>query len=269
MTESISIFEQWWQAIQPAVEANTLNFWQYLYKEIYLNLITGDRWLQYLKGLGVTLEVSLYAIVVGVLLGTLLAILRLPSVQRMSARGKGPLAALGVTVVKALSQFAGFYINLFRGTPLLLQVLIINFGVFGKVRIDKIVVGVIACGLNSAAYVAEIVRGGIMSVEKGQTEAGRSLGLSSFRTMMYIILPQAAKSALPAMCNEFISLIKETSVLSYIALTELTKAGDYIRSRTFSAFTPYIISGLLYLIMVLTLTWAIGKLERRLRNSDH
>lgn len=267
--ETVSIFEQWWLAIEPAVKANSLNFWQYIYKEIYLNVIKDDRWMQYLKGLGVTLEVSLYAILVGLALGTILAILRLPQVQNMRARGKGILPSIGVVVVKALSKFAALYINIMRGTPLLLQVLIINFGIFGSVRIDKVIVGVIACGLNSAAYVAEIVRGGIMSVEKGQTEAGRSLGLSGVRTMMYIILPQAAKSALPAMCNEFISLIKETSILSYIALTELTKAGDYIRSRTFSAFTPYIVSGLLYLLVVLTLTWLIGKLERRLRNSDH
>ena len=267
--ETVSIFEQWWLAIEPAVQANTLNFWQTLYKEIYLNVIKDDRWLQYLKGLGITLEVSFFAILVGLLLGTVLAILRLPQVQNVSARGKGFFAQLGAGVVKLLSKFAGGYINLIRGTPLLLQVLIINFGIFGSVRIDKVIIGVIACGLNSAAYVAEIVRGGIMSVEKGQTEAGRSLGLSSFSTMIYIILPQAAKSALPAMCNEFISLIKETSILSYIALTELTKAGDYIRSRTYSAFTPYIVSGMLYLVVVLTLTWAIGKLERRLRNSDH
>ena len=269
MDASISIFEQWWLAIEPAVQANTLNFWQFIYKEIYMNLIKGDRWLQYLKGLGVTLEVSFYSILVGLLLGTILAILRLPQIQQMHTRGQGFLPSLGVVVVKALSKFAGLYINVMRGTPLLLQVLIINFGIFGTVRIDKVIIGVIACGLNSAAYVAEIVRGGIMSVEKGQTEAGRSLGLSGVRTMLFIILPQAAKSALPAMCNEFISLIKETSILSYIALTELTKAGDYIRSRTYSAFTPYIVSGMLYLLVVLTLTWLIGKLERRLRNSDH
>ncbi len=269
VVQSISIFEKWWLEIEPLVQANTLNFWQFLYKEIYLNIIKDDRWLQYLKGLGVTLQVSLYAIVVGLVLGTLLAILRLPQVQSMSAKGRGFLPNLGVSVVKGLSKLAGLYINIMRGTPLLLQVLIINFGIFGSISIDKVIVGVIACGLNSAAYVAEIVRGGIMSVEKGQTEAGRSLGLSGVRTMIYIILPQAAKSALPAMCNEFISLIKETSILSYIALTELTKAGDYIRSRTFSAFTPYIVSGLLYLLVVLTLTWLIGKLERRLRNSDH
>ena len=234
------IFEQWWEAIQPALQSNTLNFWQAIYKEIYLNVIKEGRWLNYLQGLGKTLEVSLFAILVGLFLGTILAILRLPQVKDMNMRGKGFLKQAGAAAVRFLSRLAGGYINLMRGTPLLLQVLLINFGVFGSIRIDKIIIGVIACGLNSAAYVAEIVRGGIMSVEKGQT-----------------------------MCNEFISLIKETSVLSYIALTELTKAGDYIRSRTFSAFTPYIVSGLLYLIVTLTLTTLIGKLERRLRNSDH
>ena len=266
---AVNIFEQWWLDIQPAMESNTLNFWQNIYKEIYLNVIREDRWRSYLNGLGITLEVSLFAIVVGLVLGTLLAVLCLPQISGMQARGRSVIRRCGALLVRALSRFARFYINLMRGTPLLLQVLIINFGIFGRIRIDKIIVGVIACGLNSAAYVAEIVRGGIMSVDRGQTEAGRSLGFSGFRTMIYIVLPQAAKSALPAMCNEFISLIKETSVLSYIALTELTKAGDYIRSRTFSAFTPYIISGALYLIVTLTLTTLIGRLERRLRNSDH
>ncbi|MBR1585225.1 MAG: amino acid ABC transporter permease [Clostridia bacterium] len=266
---SVGLFDQWWESLQPALQANTLNFWQTIYKEIYTNVIRDNRWLSYLRGLGITLEVSFFAIVVGVALGTLLAILRLPQVRDMSGRGKSLGKRAGIAAVHGLSKLAGGYINLMRGTPLLLQVLIINFGIFGSIRIDKVIIGVIACGLNSAAYVAEIVRGGIMSVEKGQTEAGRSLGFSGFHTMIYIVLPQAAKSALPAMCNEFISLIKETSVLSYIALTELTKAGDYIRSRTFSAFTPYIVSGLLYLIVTLTLTALIGKLERRLRNSDH
>ena len=265
----ISVFEQWWLDIQPALESNTLNVWQSIYKELYLNVLKDDRWLSYLRGLEKTLEVSLFAIIVGLVLGTLLAILRLPQIQNMDARGKGFGRRLGAGICRFLSKVAGFYINLMRGTPLLLQVLLINYGIFGSIRVDKLVIGVIACGLNSAAYVAEIVRGGIMSVEKGQTEAGRSLGLSGLSTMIYIILPQAAKSALPAMLNEFIALIKETSVLSYIAVTELTKAGDYIRSRTFSAFTPYIVSGLLYVAVTLTLTYLIGKLERRLRNSDH
>lgn len=265
----VSVFEQWWLDIQPALETNTLNVWQNIYKEIYINIIKDERWLSYLRGLEKTLEVSILAILVGLALGTLLAILRLPQVGQMDAKGKGFWKQLGAGICRVLYKIAGFYINLMRGTPLLLQVLLINYGIFGSIRVDKLVIGVIACGLNSAAYVAEIVRGGIMSVEKGQTEAGRSLGLSGVRTMMYIVLPQAAKSALPAMCNEFIALIKETSVLSYIAVTELTKAGDYIRSRTYSAFTPYIVSGFLYVLVTLTLTTLIGKLERRLRNSDH
>ena len=203
--ESISIFEQWWQNIQPGIQANTLNFWENLYKEIYMNVIQGDRWLQYLRGLGVTLEVSFFSILVGLVLGTILAILRLPQVQKINGRGKGFMPRLGAIVVRGLSKFAGFYINIMRGTPLLLQVLIINFGIFGSVRIDKVIVGVIACGLNSAAYVAEIVRGGIMSIDKGQIEAGRSLGFNFVQTMRYIIIPQAFKTVLPSLANEFIS----------------------------------------------------------------
>ena len=265
----MSVFEQWWIPIEQMINANeSLNFFQTIYKEIYMNVIRDNRWALYLNGLWVTLQVSFFAIVAGTLLGTLLAVLRLPDVTEYRYRGQNPLKRFCAWLLKGLCWFAKFYIDLIRGTPLLLQVLIINFGIFGTIRIDKVIIGVIACGLNSAAYVAEIVRGGILSVDRGQTEAGRSLGFSGYATMMNIILPQAAKSALPALCNEFIALIKETSILSYIALTELTKAGDYIRSRTYSAFTPYIISGLLYLLVTLVLTRLIGRLERRLRNSE-
>ena len=265
----MSIFEQWWAPIELMInEKVPLSFTQNLYKEIYMNVIRDNRWQLYLNGLWVTLQVSIFAILAGTLLGTILAVLRLPDVTELKYRGKNPLKRFGMAVLHFFSWFAKFYIDLIRGTPLLLQVLIINFGIFGTIRIDKVIIGVIACGLNSAAYVAEIVRGGIMSVDRGQTEAGRSLGFSGPSTMLYIILPQAAKSALPSLLNEFIALIKETSILSYIALTELTKAGDYIRSRTYSAFTPYIISGLLYLLVTLILTKLMGRLERRLRNSD-
>jgi arginine/lysine/histidine transport system permease protein len=265
----LSIFDRWWQTIEAAAKANTLNPLQAVYKEIYVNILRDDRWLSYLRGLGITLEVSLMAVLLGIVLGTTLAILRMSSSGDVSLHGKTPLRLLAVFWSRVLSRISRWYISLFRGTPLLLQVLIINYAVFGTSRISKVLIGGIACGLNSAAYVSEIVRGGILSVEKGQTEAGRSLGLSNAKTMFLIVLPQAAKSALPSMCNEFISLIKETSVLSYIALTELTKAGDYIRSRTYSAFTPYLVSGALYLSVVLVLTWLIGKLERRLRKGDN
>lgn len=249
-TASVSIFEQWWNAIEPNIYNNTATWWETLYKEIYMNVIYGDRWIQYFKGLSVTLQVSFFAALVGLVLGLVLAIMKL------SKNG-------------FLSRFAGAYIHLIRSTPMLLQVLIINYGLFKSIQIDKIYIGIIACGLNSAAYVAEIIRGGILSVDKGQTEAGRSLGLSSWKTMQLIVLPQALKISLPSLCNEFIVLIKETSILAYIALTELTKAADYIRSRTFSPFTPYIISALLYLIVISIFTKLIGILERRLRQGDN
>ena len=266
----MTIFEQWWLPIEQMIQnKQPLNFFQTIYKEMYMNAIQDSRWKMYLDGLWVTLQVSFFAILFGTILGLILAVLRLPEVTEYSYRGNNPLKKAGQVLVHFLSGFAKFYIDLIRGTPLLLQVLIINFGIFGTIRIDKVIIGVIACGLNSAAYVAEIIRGGIMGVDHGQTEAGRSLGFNYVQTMRNIILPQAMKSALPSLCNEFIALIKETSILSYIALTELTKAGDYIRSRTYSAFTPYIISGLLYLGLTLILTKLIGKLERRLRASDH
>ncbi|MEG2605410.1 MAG: amino acid ABC transporter permease, partial [Clostridia bacterium] len=243
-----TIFDTWWLAMKDRALAGDLTFWENIYKEIYQNVLQNDRWISYLRGLGVTLEVSFFAALVGIILGTLLALMRLSNVKVL---GFNPLA-----------KFAGAYIGLMRGTPMLLQVLIINFGIFGNINLDKVIIGVIACGLNSAAYVAEIVRGGIQSVDKGQTEAGRSLGLGTWQTMRRIVLPQALKTSLPPLCNEFIALIKETSILAYIALTELTKAGDLIRSRTYSAFTPYLVSGLLYLIVVSILTKLLGKLER-------
>ncbi len=245
-----TIFDQWWLAIKDKALAGNLDFWENIYKEIYQNVLYNNRWMNYLRGLGITLEVSLFAAIAGLMLGTLLALMRLSG-------------------VKPLQKIAGVYVGIIRGTPMLLQVLIINFGLFGSIAIDRVIIGVIACGLNSAAYVSEIIRSGILSVDKGQTEAGRSLGLGQWQTMKLIIFPQALKTALPALCNEFITLIKETSILAYIALTELTKAGDYIRSKTYSAFTPYIVSGILYLIVTGVLTKLLGRLERRLRQGDN
>ena len=250
VTENVSFLEGLWNNISPKLMDGTANFWETIYGEIYRNVIMEGRWLSYLKGLGVTLEVSFLAALVGVVLGTVLALMKLSKSSW-------------------LSKPASAYIHLIRSTPLLLQVLIINFGIFAAVNVDKIIVGVIACGLNSAAYVAELIRGGIESVDKGQTEAGRSLGLNGWQTMRLIVLPQALKTALPSLCNEFIVLIKETSVLAYIALTDLTKAADYIRSRTFSPFTSYIVSALLYLVVISIFTKLVGKLEMWLRRSDN
>lgn len=249
------MFESWWLAIADKAANGNLNMFEGIYKEIYLNFIVDGRWLSYLRGLRVTLMVSLFAAIFGVILGFALTMARLST-----SKSK---------FIRFLGWLSGAYISVIRGTPMLLQLLIINFGIFGAVKLDKILIGVIACGLNSSAYVAEILRGGILSVDKGQTEAGRSLGLTRFMTLRLIVLPQALKTALPALCNEFITLIKETSILAYIALTELTKAADYIRSRTYSPFMPYIISGLMYFIVVTILTKAITRLEGRLRRGDN
>ena len=155
-----------------------------------------------------------------------------------------------------------------RGTPVVVQLMIIYFVVFGSVRISKVLVAVLAFGINSGAYVAEIFRSGIMSVDSGQLEAGRSLGFNYWQTMWYIIMPQAFKNVLPALCNEFISLLKETSVAGYIALQDLTKGGDIIRSRTYSAFMPLFAVALIYLTIVMIFTKLIQILERRLRQSE-
>jgi His/Glu/Gln/Arg/opine family amino acid ABC transporter permease subunit len=210
--------------------------------------------MNYLRGLRVTIIVSILATIFGFTLGAALALARLSNAR--------------IGRFRYLSWIAGKYINIIRGTPMLLQLLIINFGIFGSIKLDKIFIGVIACGLNSAAYIAEIIRGGILAVDRGQVEAGRSLGLTRAMAMQLIIFPQAMKAALPSLCNEFITLIKETSILAYIALTELTKAADYIRSRTYSPFMPYIISGLMYLAVVTALTKGTNALERRLRQGD-
>lgn len=253
--QSANALDNLWYSMQDKVLAGNGTFLENIYKEVYINFFSEQRYLGYIKGLGVTLQVAFLAAIIGVVLGTILALLRLSKTKK----GKNSI----------LSKIAGIYISIVRGTPLLLQVLIFAYGVFASVRLDKVIIGSIVCGLNSAAYVAEIIRGGILSVDKGQVEAGRSLGLTSSKTMVLIVLPQALKASLPSLCNEFIALIKETSVLAYIALTDLTKAADYVRSRTLSPFTPYIISAVFYFTIISILTLFIQKLERRLRQGDN
>ena len=244
---------EWWVWAQPKAVAGELNFFENLLKEVYINLLMNRRYMQYLNGLRITLLVSLLAALAGFVLGLALAMMRLSDAR--------------VGRFRWLSWLAGKYINIIRGTPMLLQILIINFGILKSVK-NKMITGVFAFSLNSGAYIAEILRGGIQSVDHGQVEAGRSLGLSEFQTMYLIVFPQALKSALPSLCNEFITLLKETSILAYIALSDLTKAADYIRSRTYSPFMPYIISGLMYLAVVTVLTKAVAVLERKLRQGD-
>ena len=229
--------------------------WETLKARFVLNFITDNRWEYIWDGLGVTLKVTLLSGIVGTLIGFLIAAVR----STYDKTGK----------LKFLNMLCNLYLTVIRGTPVVVQLLIIYFVVFGSVKIDKTLVAILAFGINSGAYVAEIFRSGIMSIDAGQFEAGRSLGFNYSQTMWYIIMPQAFKNVLPALCNEFIALLKETSVAGYIALQDLTKGGDIIRSRTYDAFMPLIAVALIYLAMVLVFTKLVNMLERRLRNSDH
>lgn len=219
------------------------------------NFIEDNRWRYITDGLKITLLVTVFAVLIGVVLGFLIAIVR----TTHDKTGK----------LKILNAICKVYLTVIRGTPVVVQLMIIYFIIFGSVDISKVLVAIIAFGINSGAYVAEIFRSGIMSIDSGQFEAGRSLGFNYAQTMMYIIMPQAFKNVLPTLCNEFISLLKETSVSGYIALQDLTKGGDIIRSRTYDAFMPLIAVALIYLAMVMIFTKLVSLLERRLRNSDH
>lgn len=222
--------------------------------QFYLNFIKDDRWKYIVNGLGTTLTVTFFAVIVGIVIGFLLAIIR----STYDKTGKG----------KILNALAQIYLTVIRGTPVLVQLLIIYFVVFASWDVNKIVVATMAFGINSGAYVAEIIRSGIMSIDNGQFEAGRSLGFNYIQTMWYIVLPQALKNVLPALANEFIVLLKETSVSGYIALQDLTKGGDIIRSQTYNALFPLLTVALIYLIMVLAFERLVAVLERRLRSSE-
>ena len=228
--------------------------WEQFCKTFYLNFIEDDSWKYITVGLKNTLIITLFACLMGIVLGFLVGMVR--STYEKTHK------------LKILNAVCKVYLTVIRGTPVVVQLMIIYFVVFGSVRISKVLVAVLAFGINSGAYVAEIFRSGIMSVDSGQLEAGRSLGFNYWQTMWYIIMPQAFKNVLPALCNEFISLLKETSVAGYIALQDLTKGGDIIRSRTYSAFMPLFAVALIYLTIVMIFTKLIQILERRLRQSE-
>ena len=227
--------------------------------------ITDDRWLQLLNGLCVTVQITIFAALIGLVLGFLIAVIR--STHDMTVQGK-KCRNFSDFILKFLNFLCNIYITIIRGTPVVIQLMIMYFIVFASSR-NGIFAAILSFGINSGAYVAEIVRSGIMSIDKGQFEASRSLGFNYRSTMIHIILPQAFKNILPALGNEFIVLVKETSVAGYVALQDLTYVGNLIRSRTYEAFFPLITVALIYLIIVLILTFLLKKLERRLRNSDH
>lgn len=225
-----------------------------LANSFYLNFIKDDRYMYLVTGLINTIMVTLLSVLIGTIIGTIVAMIR--STYDMSGR------------FKLLDKLCKLYLAVIRGTPVVLQLLITYFVIFASVNISKFLVAVIAFGINSGAYVAEIIRSGIMSVDRGQFEAGRSLGFSYRDTMTNFILPQAVKNILPALGNEFIAILKETSVAGYIALQDLTKGADIIRSQTYSAFMPLIMAAVIYLVFVILLDRLIKLLERRMRSSE-
>lgn len=216
--------------------------------------ITGDRWKLYIKGLGVTLEIAFFAAILGLLIGTVIALMKLSTKRN----GKKTIWA----------RIANVYIDVIRGTPSVLQLLIMWFIIMSSCK-NGMLVAVLSFGINSGAYVAEIVRAGILAVDKGQSEAGRSLGLSKSQTMIYIIIPQAVKNVLPPIGNEFIVLLKETAIVGYVSMTDLTRTANQISSRTFEAFMPLIGAAVIYFVIIKILTILLDKLERRLRKSDN
>ena len=222
--------------------------------DLKVTFIKNERWRYLLDGFYVTVSVALTAVLFGVVIGFAVAVIR----STHDLTGK----------LKFANWLCRLYLTVIRGTPVVLQLLIIYFVVFGAVDVDKILVAIIAFGINSGAYVAEIIRSGIMSIDRGQMEAGRSLGLSYSSTMNMIILPQAFKNVLPALGNEFIVLLKETSVCGFIALQDLTKGGDIIRSQTYSAFLPLIAVAMIYLLLVVIFSKLLEKLEKRLKRNE-
>lgn len=211
--------------------------------------IKDARYMELVDGLRVTVEVSLLAVLLGIIIGFFIALFNLSNIKILNLIGK-------------------VYTDIIRGTPSVTQLMIIYFVIFASVNIPKEIICAIAFGINSGAYVSEIIRAGIMSVDKGQTEAGRSLGLSSTQTMMNIVVPQAVKNIFPALCNEFITLIKETAIVGYVGLVDIQKAGDFIKAETFEAFMPLIGTAVIYFVMIKLLTLLLGAVEKLLRKSE-
>lgn len=223
-----------------------------LFESLYDTLIVDNRYLFFLEGLKNTLIIAFFAVILGVIIGIIIALIR--NYSEYSHK------------LKFLNFLANAYVNIIRGTPSILQLMIIYYVIFASVDINIVLVGILAFGINSGAYVAEVIRAGINSIDKGQIEAGSSLGFNYFQIMIYIILPQAIKNILPALGNEFITLVKETSVGAYIGIVELTKASDIIASRTYDYFFPLIIVAIIYFLLTLILTKLVGLMERKLNN---
>lgn len=230
-----------------------------------LNFINGDRWKWIVQGLGRTLLITLFAVLVGILIGIIIAAIRSSydkNYEELEKKG-----GLTFGLMKVLNFLSNLYLTVIRGTPVVVQLLIMYFIIFASSK-NGTLVAILTFGINSGAYVAEIFRSGIMAIDNGQFEAGRAVGFNYFQTMRYIILPQMIKVVLPTVLNEFISLLKETSIVGYVGIMDLTKAGDNIRGRTLSAFMPLIAVALIYLCLVIVLTQVMKALERRMRKNE-
>lgn len=236
--------------------------------KFYLNFIKKLRYQFMLDGFAATLKITFFAVLVGLVLGTITGVIRFTYDSTHTTKYGSLGQRLVQYMLSVLNFIANVYLTVIRGTPTVIQLLIVYFVIFGSVNVNKIFVAVCAFGVNSGAYVAEVIRSGISSVDKGQFEAGRSLGFGYIRTIWYIILPQAVKNILPALGNEVIVLLKETSVSGYIAIQDLTKGADIIRSQTYDAMMPLLAAALIYLICVMVLSSGVSWLERRLRKNE-
>ncbi len=219
------------------------------------DFIEDSRYKWLISGFGMTILITVLSTLLGIVIGLVLALVKV-----LEHNGKRYFF---------ITRFTQLYLTVIRGTPVVVQLLIIYYVIFGSVNVSKVLVASLAFGINSGAYVAEIIRAGILAVDRGQMEAGRSLGLNYATAMRKIVLPQAFKNVLPALFNELITLLKETAVAGYIAVADLTRAGDLIRSRTFDAFLPLLSVAIIYLLVVMGLTKLMDRLERRLRRSDN
>lgn len=246
-----------WKAL--LISGQKLSFWQDFYVKFYQAFLEADRWKQYLNGVGTTLLVTAMALALGILLGVIVAMIRTAHDQQMPGHRN---LLLGL-----LNAVGKVYTTVIRGTPMMVQLLIMALVIFKSSR-SFTSIGALTLGINSGAYVAEIIRGGLMSLDPGQAEAGRSLGLNYFDTMVFIVIPQAFKAILPALGNEFIILLKDTSLITTIGGKELLYAAQGIYGRTYEAMFPLVGTACIYLALVMVLSWLQGKLERRLRASD-
>ena len=250
-----------WKTLMKSGEA--LPYWKEFFVKFYQAFIENNRWMQYLEGLGTTLLVTALALTLGVILGLLVAIIRTAHDQQNPNAGN----VLGKTVLAVVNWICKVYVTIIRGTPMMVQMLIMGLVIFKSSR-DFTSIGALTLGINSGAYVAEIIRGGLMSLDPGQAEAGRSLGLSYIDTMRLIVIPQAFKAILPSLANEFIILLKDTSLITVIGGKEMLHAAQGIYGRTYEQMFPLLGIALMYLALVMVFTWLQDKLERRLRQSD-